>query len=179
MRGLGAILAIGSASLALYAYAWKQNRDADVGEDGFVRRAKGLILGIAHPMTDILSPAPIDVNEEPSGDSRIVGKATSNPKASAETNRIINLARRWKRVRASGHFSDPMHYENEWLDFGVKRSMRSLAGWEKQFRQLETVEDTAEDRSKGHWRPIREDWSIYSDAVYDGKVKEWESNNVV
>ena len=101
-------------------------------------------LGEAKPMTDILNPAPPDVNNKAPMGSSIVGDKTSDG-VSAETNRILNLQQRWHRLEVSGFpqgaTDDMLIKYTAWKAFGVTRALRTMAGWENQFQNLIKVED--------------------------------------
>lgn len=157
---------LGLGAIGVGVYLWDKEKGSPIASV------------IKENVTQKLSPAPSDVEAPAPKGSRIVGEKSLNPPTSAEFNRITNLRRRWARVMAKIGVNGipPQQYVkvySDWLSFGVDRTKRNLAGWEAQFRNLEIVEDWAHQTYPG-WFPIRDDWSIYNDAVYADKVRERE-----
>lgn len=106
-------------------------------------------LGNATNMTDTLNPAPPDVNNPAPPGSSIVGWKTSDGRGgsevSPETNRMANLGVRWSRLERSGFpmgaTDDMLVKYASWKTFMVTRLLRTMEGWENQFKNLIVVED--------------------------------------
>lgn len=119
----------------------------------------GMELGNKKNVTDDIAPAPADVNDPAPPGSHIVGWKTPDG-ALPETNRILNLRERWKRIAMWGQLDpktgsfkrlmpDEILKYQAWTIFGntsAGRMLRSMNGWEQQFLSLESVEDTVKRR---------------------------------
>lgn len=120
----------------------------------------GYELGNAKNVTDEIAPAPPDVNNPAPPGSHIVGEADPSDGSSAEMNRILNLRERWNRILkwglvdpksglpAKGRPDEIVKYD-AWRVFGNTsggRILRTMPGWELQFRSLESVEDAIHSR---------------------------------
>lgn len=168
LAGLVGVAVVGAGAIAIVRrsrFAWRE------GPDGFTGLRFEPPLGTRTNVTDRIAPAAPDTNDPAPPGSPIVGVAHSG--FPAEENRLQNLDRRWDRLVAWGVLrrSPPrsaLEAWDRWKTFGVKRELRSMAGWTRQFEDLIAVEDWAASRG---FVVHREDSSHMSDAEWEAATR--------
>lgn len=173
-KALGAAIVAAVAGTVLtvaYVGSRRRGRAASSDDDDNDLDSPVGKLGRRRNVTDTVSPPAPDTNDPAPPGSLIVGVAHSG--FTAEENRLQNLQRRWWLLERwgwlqKGPSSSALEAYDLWRTFGVKRELRSMKGWEEQFRNLHAVEDWA--ASKG-FRPRREDSSHLDDRAWEASLR--------